>query len=104
MDNAKTRSYGSDVPLECQREAFSLPPDVRYLNGAFMSPLPKVVEAAGMEGLLRKRNPTLIEPVHFFDQSDQVRERFAALVNVPDPTSVAIIPSGPETADSVADR
>ena len=79
--------------LQCQREAFSLPPEVRYLNGAFMSPLPKAVEEAGIRGLLQKRNPTLIDPADFFEQSEEVRDRFAALINASNSSSVAILPS-----------
>jgi selenocysteine lyase/cysteine desulfurase len=58
-----------------------------------MSPLPKVVEAAGMEGMIRKRNPAALAPEDFFEESQEVRELFAGLVNAPDPDSVAIIPS-----------
>ena len=93
MDHSMAQPVDPDARLECQREAFSLPPEVRYLNGAYMSPLPKAVEEAGIQGMLRKRNPTLIDPAHFFDQSNEVRDRFAALVNASDSSSVAIIPS-----------
>jgi selenocysteine lyase/cysteine desulfurase len=79
--------------LQCQREAFSLPPDLHYMNCAFMSPLPRVVEEAGIHGMVRKRNPSLLETEDFFRESQEVRELFANLVNAPDPDSVAIIPS-----------
>jgi selenocysteine lyase/cysteine desulfurase len=93
MEDSMDQPVRSNTPLECQRDAFSLPPEVRYLNCAFMSPLPKAVEEAGIRGMLRKRNPTLMKPVHFFQESEEVRERFADLVNAPDPSSVAILPS-----------
>jgi len=80
-------------PLTCQRDAFSLPADLHYLNCAYMSPLPKVVEEAGVKGMLRKRNPALLQPDDFFRESEEVRRLFAGLVNAPDPSSIAILPS-----------
>ncbi len=80
-------------PIACQREAFSLPADLHYLNCAFMSPLPRVVEEAGVRGMLRKRNPAELESRDFFRESQEVRELFARLVGAPDPTSVAILPA-----------
>ena len=68
-------------------------PDLHYLNCAYMSPLPRVVEEAGVQGMIRKRNPAPSAPEDFFEESQEVRRLFAELVNVPDPNSVAIIPS-----------
>jgi selenocysteine lyase/cysteine desulfurase len=93
MDDSTTKPMATEPPLECQRAAFSLPPDVHYLNCAFMSPLPKAVEEAGIRGMLRKRNPAVMDPSHFFEESNEVRRRFAALVNAPDARSVAILPA-----------
>lgn len=83
----------AQVPLTCQKDAFALPRDLHYLNCAYMSPLPKVVEEAGVRGMLRKRNPADLGPRDFFEESEELRRLFAALVNAPDPTSVAILPS-----------
>lgn len=80
-------------PLRCQREAFSLPPDLHYLNCAYMSPLPRAVEEAGVQGIARKRNPSALGTGDFFEESQEVRRLFARLINAPDPNSVAIIPS-----------
>lgn len=77
--------------LTCQREAFGLPADLHYLNCAYMGPLPKVTEDAGVEGIRRKRVPTGIHPPDFFENSDKVRRLFGALVNG-DPSRVAILP------------
>jgi len=79
--------------LSCQRDQFSLPEGVHYLNGAYMSPLPTGVEAAGREGMARKRLPTAIRPEDFFSESDAARRRFAKLVNAPDASRVAIMPA-----------
>ena len=80
-------------PLTCQRGVFSLPADLHYLNCAYMSPLPQVVEEAGIKGMLRKRNPSLMQPDDFFRESEEVRRLFAGLINAPDPSSIAILPS-----------
>ncbi len=79
--------------LRCQRDEFSLPDDVRFLNCAFMSPLPRVSEEAGIRGMRRERMPMSIHSSDFFTQSDEIRWRFARLVNAADPSRVAIIPS-----------
>jgi len=88
-----TSAKAASELLLCQRDAFSLPPDLHYLNCAYMSPLPKLVEEAGMRGMIRKRDPSALFPGDFFKESQEVRKLFAKLVNVPDPDSVAIIPS-----------
>ena len=79
--------------LTCQRPAFSLPNGLHYLNGAYMSPLPRVVEEAGIQGIAEKKNPSLLATDDFFQESQKVRKAFAELVNIPDPNSVAIIPA-----------
>jgi selenocysteine lyase/cysteine desulfurase len=79
--------------LGCQREAFSLPQDHHYLNCAYMSPLPRVVEEAGVTGMLRKRNPASLAPEDFFRESQEVRALFSELINAPSPDSIAILPS-----------
>ncbi|MBT8396922.1 MAG: aminotransferase class V-fold PLP-dependent enzyme [Gemmatimonadetes bacterium] len=66
---------------------------MHYLNCAYMSPLPRAVEEAGVLGIYRKRNPASLGPEDFFSESQEARGLFARLVNVPDPDSVAIIPS-----------
>ncbi len=78
--------------LTCQKHLFSLPSDRHYLNCAYMSPLALSVEAAGLEGLRRKRDPSSITPAMFFKESDEARRLFARLVGVV-PSHVALIPS-----------
>ena len=79
--------------LECQRHRFQLPPDLHYLNCAYMAPLAREVEKAGREGMARRRDPSTIVPDDFFDQADALRERFARLIGGSDPQRVAIIPA-----------
>ena len=78
--------------LECQRHEFSLPDGLHYLNCAYMSPLPRRVEAAGIAGVQRKRVPSEIAPHHFFDDSQRARELFAGLING-EAERVAIVPA-----------
>ena len=79
-------------PLTCQKAQFSLPEALHYLNCAYMSPLSKRVEGAGVQGIARKSVPTRITPADFFTESQRVRELFGALVNAP-AERVAIIPA-----------
>jgi selenocysteine lyase/cysteine desulfurase len=87
--------------LTCQKDLFSLPDDLHYLNGAYMSPLSKAVEAAGVRGIAQKSVPSRIRPDDFFTQSDLARERFAAIVNG-EPQRVAIIPAASYGLSTVA--
>jgi selenocysteine lyase/cysteine desulfurase len=79
--------------LECQKHEFSLPPGLHYLNCAYMSPLPRRVEAAGLEGIRRKRVPSEISPVDFFAGADRVRALFARMIGAADPARIAIVPA-----------
>lgn len=78
--------------LHCQKHLFSLPAGLHYLNCAYMSPLARGVEAAGLEGLRRKRDPSSIPPAMFFKESDEARRLFGRLVGAP-ADSVALIPA-----------
>jgi selenocysteine lyase/cysteine desulfurase len=78
--------------MKCQKSLFSLPEDVHYINCAYMSPLLKRVEKAGIEGLIKKRNPAHIKPSDFFNEAVEVRALFAKLVNAPS-ERIALIPS-----------
>jgi selenocysteine lyase/cysteine desulfurase len=79
--------------LTCQKALFALPDDEHYLNCAYMSPLSRAVEEAGVRGLARKRVPSRLSPRDFFEESDRARALFAQVINAPDPQRVAIIPS-----------
>ena len=79
--------------LTSQRHLFSLPADEHYLNNAYLSPLAKPVEAPAAASLQMRRNPANIRPEHFFVEADRARGLFARLVNAPDPSRVAIVPS-----------
>lgn len=70
----------SHQPIDCRREDFRVPADVHYLNCAFMGPLPKVAEEAGVRAIREKSTPWTVGPDDFFETSDAVRGHFAAIV------------------------
>lgn len=78
--------------LDCQKDLFSLPGGVHYLNCAYMAPLPRPVEDAGVEGIRRKRDPSTIRPDDFFRDADRVRRLFGRLTGA-DPARVALVPA-----------
>ncbi|MFQ5569080.1 MAG: aminotransferase class V-fold PLP-dependent enzyme [Rhodothermales bacterium] len=78
--------------LASQKHLFSLPDDVHYLNCAYMAPLSRRVEAAGIAGIQYKRNPTTIEPASFFEESDTARRLFAELIHA-EAQRIALIPA-----------
>lgn len=61
------------MPLPSQRDRFSIPRDVAYLNAAYMGPLSKQVVAAGEVGVRLKAEPWRVEPPDFFGPSERVR-------------------------------
>lgn len=79
--------------LTSKRSHFTLPPQVTYLNCAYMSPLLKVVEKEGVKALRRKRNPAQISPQDFFTDTELLRTEYAKLIHVADPKRIAVIPS-----------
>ena len=79
--------------LPCQRNRFQLPPRLHYLNCAYMAPLAREVEEAGLRGMARRRDPSKIVAEDFFAETDALRERFARLIGAADPQRVAIVPA-----------
>lgn len=73
-------------------DLFHLPPDVTFLNCAYMAPLLKSVENAGIQAIRRRRNLHTFSADDFFTEVSQLREEFAALINAP-ASSIALVPS-----------
>ena len=78
--------------IPCQRHLFDIPPDVAYLNCAYMSPLMKPVVEAGVAALARKAHPWELTPDKFFTGPDEFRATAAQLLDCP-ADCVAIVPS-----------
>lgn len=79
--------------MDCKKSHFQLNNSFTYLNCAYMSPLLRRVEAAGQEGLARKRNPFMITPDEFFGETEKLRSAYASLINAEDPKRIVTIPS-----------
>ncbi len=80
------------APLQCQRPAFSIPADTTYLNSAFMGPLSRRVQEAGVAALTMRAFPAALAAQDFFAPADAVRTLCARLVNA-DAEHVALIPT-----------
>jgi len=79
--------------MKCQREKFQLQRKYAYLNCAYMSPMMKKVENAGIKGIRQKRKPFHIEPDDFFHETETIRLLYSQIINNPEPNRVVIIPS-----------
>jgi selenocysteine lyase/cysteine desulfurase len=78
--------------MEHQKHLFQLPEEIHYLNCAYMSPLLKSVEEAGITGMRLKRNPANIKGTHFFEPAETFKTLAGQLTGAR-PAQVAIIPS-----------
>lgn len=78
--------------FDTQKHLFSLPTDIHFLNGAYMSPSLKTVEEAGIEAVKKKSNPISISPDAFFEDSAEVKFLFGQLINAHS-DRIALIPS-----------
>jgi len=79
--------------MKCQKDLFSLPEDITYLNCAFRGPLMKHIEKIGFEAVSQNNDPSLIKPADFFSPFLKVQKLFAQLINAPDPNRIVLIPS-----------
>lgn len=78
--------------LDCQKAAFQLPPELHYLNCAYMSPLAHAVEDAVVAGLRSKRDPSSVTPADFFATAERARDLFGRLVSG-EAERVALLPA-----------
>lgn len=79
--------------MPCQKDKFTLSADTTYLNCAYMSPLMKSVEEAGIRGLKLKQSPQHVGHREFFDEVEDLRKEYAQLLHCPDPSRIVVIPS-----------
>jgi selenocysteine lyase/cysteine desulfurase len=78
--------------LDCHRQLFSIPDGVHYVNCAYMSPLLKAAEQAGLDGIRRKTRPWEIAAEEFFEPAEELRRMAGRLVNAP-ADAVALTPA-----------
>ncbi|MEM1218659.1 MAG: aminotransferase class V-fold PLP-dependent enzyme [Bacteroidota bacterium] len=79
--------------MDCQKHLFSLESEVTYLNMAYMSPLLKSVETAGIHGLRAKNRPYDLAPTDFFEPVHQLKKTFAQFIHTTESDRIAIVPS-----------
>ncbi len=80
----------TSAPLTCQRDLFSIPASHCYLNSAYMGPLARPVQQAGIDALARRAAPFQISAADFFGPAERTRALCARLVNA-DPERTAFI-------------
>ena len=90
-----------DQPLACQRHLFDLPPDLVYLNSAYLGPLPQSVHAAGVAALAARTRPWNMGSQDFFEPAERVRAQAARLLNC-DAERVALVPSAANALSAAA--
>lgn len=76
-----------------QQLKFSVGKDITYLNCAYMSPMLKQVEAAGVAGIKQKRNPAAVSADDFFTTTEKLRNQFSKLINVAEANRIVVVPS-----------
>lgn len=79
--------------LANQKDLFRLPENVSYLNGAYMSPFLKSVEAIGHASVTKKCFPYEVTGDDFFTNTNKLKQEFSKLVEINDYQNVAIIPA-----------
>lgn len=87
--------------IACQRDRFSIPDAVHYLNCAYMAPLSHEVVAAMEQAAQLKATPWNYKPADFFSVCEHFRERAARLIGVSAET-LAIVPSASYALASAA--
>jgi selenocysteine lyase/cysteine desulfurase len=81
------------MKLPNQKQLFSIPAEITYLNIAAQSPSFKAVEQAGIDGVLEKSHPYKIETANYFEPVKEVKKLFTNLIDADDYNRIAIIPS-----------
>lgn len=79
--------------MNCQRKKFNLNRKFAYLNCAYMAPLLKKVEKAGISGIKAKRQPNKVSADDFFKDVKTIRHIYSDLINNQDPNRIVMIPS-----------
>ncbi|WP_460218677.1 aminotransferase class V-fold PLP-dependent enzyme [Psychroserpens sp. MEBiC05023] len=79
--------------MKDQKDVFSIPENVTYLNIASLSPSFKAVEQAGLEAVLQKSKPYTIPTSDFFDPVIELKSLFAKLIDTDESERIASIPS-----------
>ena len=79
--------------MKCQKSKFNLTGKKVYLNCAYMSPMLKKVEKAGIKGIHFQRKPDKIMPEDFFKNIEEIKGSFSKLINCKNPDRIAYVPA-----------
>jgi selenocysteine lyase/cysteine desulfurase len=79
--------------IENQKNKFSLPENITYLNTAYSAPLLNEAEQVGIDALKRKSTPYVVSGEDFFKPAEILKHLFAKLIGSSKPQNIAIIPS-----------
>lgn len=80
------------MSIPCQRDRFDIPPDVTYLNCAYMAPISRATLAAGDAGLTSKLHPWSVSAPDFFTGPNRLRGQVAQLLGGR-ADDIALVPS-----------
>ncbi len=89
------------MTLACQRHLFDIPRDLCYLNGAYMTPIPRAVREASERALHRRAAPWGIGSEDFFEPAEAARRLIGDLINA-SPERIAFMPSAANAVATVA--
>lgn len=92
------------MKLQNQKQLFSFPEEITYLNIASQSPSFKSIEKAGVDAVLRKSHPYKITTSDYFEPVIELKKLFAQLINVDDYNRIANIPSASYGIATVANN
>jgi selenocysteine lyase/cysteine desulfurase len=92
----------NQASFTCQRALFSIPDDHCWLNSAYMGPLARPVQQAGINAIAKRAYPAQISSDDFFAPADNVRKLCGQLVNA-NAESVALV-TNTATACSIVAR
>lgn len=79
--------------LDCQKNHFSIPEEITYLNGAFMGPMLKSVEEVGHLELRKRLQPFNYKRDDFFAPVEKLKKHFAKLINCDQADRIVLIPA-----------
>jgi len=74
------------------RALFEIPPDVTYLNAAFVAPIPAAIRAAGEAGVRVKSTPWQLTRASFYADVERARQAAAGLIGA-EARDIAIVGS-----------
>jgi selenocysteine lyase/cysteine desulfurase len=76
--------------LACQRDKFSIPNSISYLDAAYMSPIPTTALEAGKAGVAVKSAPWTMTIDSYYDEVEEARRLAATMINA-SPEDMSIV-------------